>query len=173
MTPRSPNTEPKKPVASSGGASGRDTNAQRGGVTHHDAAEVQHFLDRFAKAMTSGDAKAVARLWEAPAFVIDEHASIAVPDLDAVERFFAGAKDQYNAQGITTTKAEILDLDWVTDNLVVARVRWPYLDDSGKSLGAESSSYTLKRNADGELKLRVVLMRGVEESAPAAKHGKN
>lgn len=123
--------------------------------------------------MTSGDTKAVAQLWEAPAFVIDEHASIAVPDLDAVERFFAGAKDQYNAQGITTTQAEITDLDWVTDNLVVARVRWPYLDESGNGLGAESSSYTLKRNADGDFKLRVVLMRGVEESAPAAKHPKN
>lgn len=163
MTSRSTRTEPN---ASNGanGASQRDRGAQRGGVAHRDRAAVQSFLDRFARAMTSGDTKAVAQLWEAPAFVIDDQATMAVPDLGAVESFFAGAKDQYNGQGITTTQAEILDLDWISDRLVVVRVRWPYLDDSGKTLGAESSSYTLKRNDDGDFKLRVVLMRGVEVS---------
>jgi hypothetical protein len=96
-----------------------------------------------------------------------------VSELGDVERFFAGAKDQYNERGITTTKAEIVDLDWVSDNLVVARVRWPYLDDGGQVLGAESSSYTLKRNSEGDFKLRVVLMRGVEDPVDTKKHGKN
>ena len=152
---------------------GRDTNAQRDATPQRDRAEVQRFLDRFAQAMTSGDTHAVAQLWEAPAFVIDDRDSIAVPSLEAVEHFFAGAKDQYNAQGITTTKAEIADLDWVSDNLVVARVRWPYLDDAGTTRGAESSSYTLKRNRDGDFKLRVVLMRGVEEQAEPATQRKH
>lgn len=142
-------------------------------MTHHNRPAVQSFLDRFAAAMTSGNAKALAELWEAPALVIDDRATIAVPDLDAVERFFAGAKDQYNAQGIITTKAEIVNLDWVSDNLVVVRVRWPYLDEAGMTLGAESSSYTLKRNSDGEFKLRVVLMRGVEQTTQPGEHGKN
>lgn len=173
MTPRSTSTEPRQPNDAKSATSQRDTVAPRGGVTHHDRAAVQSFLDRFAKAMTIGDTKAVAQLWEAPAFVIDDRNTIAVPDLDAVESFFAGAKDQYNAQGITTTKAEILDMDWVSDNLVVARVRWPYLDDTGKELGAEASSYTLKRGADGEFKLRVVLMRGVEAPSPLTQHRKN
>jgi len=52
-------------------------------------------------------------------------------------------------------------------------MRWPYLDTSGNTLGAESSSYTLKRSEDGEFRLRVVLMRGVEASVAATKHGKN
>jgi len=172
MPSRSTNTNTHTDKARATGQSGseRDTSAQRDGMTQRDHAEVQRFLDRFASAMTSGDTHAVAQLWEAPAFVIDDRDSIAVPNLEAVEHFFAGAKDQYNAQGITTTKAEIVDLDWVSDNLVVARVRWPYLDDAGNTRGAESSSYTLKRNRDGDFKLRVVLMRGVEV---AGKHGKN
>lgn len=169
MTPRSTSSEPQKPSDRANGTSQRGRGAPRGGVTHHDRAAVQSFLDRFAKAMTGGDTKAVAELWEPPAFVIDDQAAIAVADLGEVERFFAGAKDQYNAKGITTTQAEIVDLDWISDDLVVARVRWPYLDDTGTSHGAESSSYTLKRNSEGEFKLRVVLMRGVEEPARRAR----
>ena len=98
MANRSTSTETKEP----GDATKRD------GMTHHNRPAVQSFLDRFATAMTSGNSKAVAELWEAPAFVIDDRATIAVPDLDAVVRFFAGAKDQYNAKGIIKTKAEIV-----------------------------------------------------------------
>jgi hypothetical protein len=173
MPHRSTSTETKNKQGATRDESQRDKGARRGAMAHQDASEVQDFLDRFALAMTSGDTKAVSELWEAPAFVIDENTTIAVSSLGEVERFFAGAKDQYNERGITTTKAEIVELDWVSDNLVVAQVRWPYLNDAGKSLGAESSTYTLRRNSEGEFKLRVVLMRGVEDSASAKKHGKN
>jgi hypothetical protein len=152
----------------------RDTsNAQRGSLEHRDRAKVQEYLDRFAVAITSGDVSTIAALWETPAFVIDDRAAIPVSSIEEVEKFFAGAKDQYNAQGITKTNAEILDLDWVSNNLVVVRVRWPYQNDAGETLGAESSSYTLKRDNDGDFKMRVVLMRGVEESTTAKKRPKN
>src|SRR5690348_17909229 len=46
-----------------------------------------------------------------------------------VEQFFGGAKETYNELGITGTRAEITNLDWVGTDLVVATVRWPYLKD--------------------------------------------
>jgi hypothetical protein len=155
-------------------AGSRDaTSAQRDILEHRDRAKVQDYLDRFGEAITSGDVSAIAALWETPAFVIDDRAAIPVASIGEVEKFFAGAKDQYNAQGITKTKAEILDLDWISDNLVVVRVRWPYQNDAGKTLGAESSSYTLKRSGDGDFKMRVVLMRGVEEPSGAKERSRN
>jgi hypothetical protein len=42
-------------------------------------------------------------------------------------------------------------------------VRWPYLDGNGDEKGAESSTYTLCRDEDGELKIRVIVMRGVSD----------
>lgn len=172
MAHRSVGSESKAQPEATRGKPQQDASAQRGDVTRHDRRAVQDFLDRFATAITSGDAKTTAELWETPAFVIDERAAFAVSDAAEVEKFFAGSKDQYNAQGVTTTRAEIQDLDWVTDNLVVARVRWPYLKEAGKTLGAEASSYTLKRDGDGNFKIRVVLMRGVE-AADEPKRGKN
>lgn len=123
-------------------------------------ASVQLYLDRFAEAMTSGDTKTMAKLWGVPAFVIGTHEARVVQSEDEVEQLFAGAKDMYNERGIFATRAEILDLDWVGEDLVIATVRWPYLDLNDRVHGEESSSYTLLRGEDGSFKVRVVTMRG-------------
>lgn len=125
-----------------------------------DRAAVQDYLDRFATAMTSGDTKTVASLWGVPAFVIGANEARVVQSEAEVEEFFAGAKDMYNQRGIMDTRAEIQDLDWIAEDLVIVTVRWPYLDQNEKEVGEESSSYTLLRGEDGGFKVRVVTMRG-------------
>jgi len=121
---------------------------------------VQTYLDRFTRAVTSGDTKTIAGLWEVPAFVIGAEHSRVIQSLDEVEEFFAGAKDMYNERGIVDTRAEIQDLDVISPDLVLVRVRFPYYDEKGDEHGEESSSYTLMRGSDGEFKMRVVTMRG-------------
>lgn len=123
-------------------------------------AGVQQYFDRFAEAMTSGDTKTMAKLWGVPAFVVGPNEARVVQSESEVEQFFDGAKDMYNERGIVGTRAEIVDLDWVGTDLVIATVRWPYLDQNDRTLGEESSSYTLLRGEDGGFKLRVITMRG-------------
>ena len=140
-------------------------------------APVQEYLDRFATAMLSGNAQAMAKLWGVPAFVIGATEARVLASEAEVERFFGGAKDLYNKRGIVGTRAEITHLDWVSDDLVIATVRWPYLDENERVLGDESSSYTLLRGEDGSFKVRVVTMRGEAERpaggevAPTAEAG--
>lgn len=129
-------------------------------------ASVQEYFDRFAAAMTSGDIKTMQKLWGVPAFVIGTHEARVVQSESEVEQFFSGAKDLYNARGIVQTRAEITDLDWIGEDLVVARVRWPYLDENERVLGEESSSYTLLRGEDGSFKLRVITLRGEAPPVP-------
>lgn len=123
-------------------------------------ASVQRYFDRFAEAMTSGDTRAMERLWGVPAFVLGRSEARVVHSEAEVEELFAGAKELYNSRGIVHTRAEIERLDWVGRDLVVATVRWPYLDADDRELGAETSSYTLLRGEDGGYRLRAVLMRG-------------
>lgn len=123
-------------------------------------AEVQEFLDTFATALTAGDARTIAGLWEVPALVLSDGEVHAVGTLEEVEKFFGGAKEQYNQRGITGTRAEIQRLDWPTERIAVADVRWPWLDAGGQEKGEESSSYTFRRDDDGALKLRVIVMKG-------------
>lgn len=124
--------------------------------------EVGVFLDRMARALTAGDAHTVAGMWAVPAYVLGDTMAIAVNSRDEVEQFFSGAKEQYNKRGITDTHAEVSRLQWVTDRIATVDVRWPYLDEHGDERGAESSSYTLRRDDNGELKLHVALMHGEE-----------
>lgn len=121
---------------------------------------VRDFLNRLARALTSGDAHTVATMWAVPALVIGNDRVQAVNSLQEVEQFFSGAKEQYNKRGITDTRPDILRLEWATDRIVVVDVRWPYLNDRGEEKGEEASTYILRRDDTGNLKLHVALMRG-------------
>jgi hypothetical protein len=121
---------------------------------------VQSFLDKLGRAVTSGDGAAAARLWTTPGFVVGDDMVRAIATSDEVAAFFGGAKEEYNRRGIVDTRAEIVRLTWPTDRLAIVEVRWPYLDAKGDEVGDETSTYTLRRDDDGELRLVVALMHG-------------
>lgn len=123
---------------------------------------VQAYLDRFAEALTAGDGETIATMWETPAYVLGADMARVVNTPEEVAEFFGGAREQYNAQGVTDTKAEIVRLDEISDRLVMVRVHWPWLDAQGNEVGGEASTYTLSREKDGDWKLRVALMHGAE-----------
>jgi ketosteroid isomerase-like protein len=128
--------------------------------------EVQEFLTRFAHAFTAGDGKQVASMWSVPAIVIDAERSIPITSHEQIAAFFDGSNKQYNERGITDTHPEIVAEDWIGDQLVMVRVRWPYLDASGREVGAEASDYTLRRDPMGRLLICAAVMRGVEPHDP-------
>lgn len=125
-----------------------------------DEAMVQEFLDGFAHAITAGDTRAIAAMWEAPALVLSDPEVHAVGSLGELEGFFSGNKARYNSRGITDTRADIVRLHWVTQRMVIVEVRWPHLDSQGDEVGEETSTYTLRRDGSGKLKLRVAVMHG-------------
>jgi ketosteroid isomerase-like protein len=126
-----------------------------------DQVEVQQVLDQMSRALTRGDGRAVAQLWETPALVLSDQGAHAVASSAQVEQFFAGAKDQYNQMGVVETRPEIQRLSWPTRNIAIAEVRWPWLDAGGREAGSETSTYTFRRDDRGQLKLRLVVMHGV------------
>lgn len=146
------------------GGRGAATETKKGAEGKQERTErVQRVLDRFARALTAGDGEAAADVWATPAFVIGAGMARAVSTREEVVAFFSGAKEQYNSRGISDTRAEIQRLDWVSDDLVVADVRWPYLKASGEEIGEERSTYTLMRGKGGELEIRSILMRGASQ----------
>jgi hypothetical protein len=131
-------------------------------LVHED--EVRHYFDAFARALTSGEGAAIASLWDLPALVMMDGGARAVKSADEIAKIFAGAKRMYAARGIVDTRPDIQYVEWLTQRIVVADVRWPLFDDLHKELGSESSTYTLMRDHSGALKLRVIVMRGEIDS---------
>ena len=122
---------------------------------------VQHYLDRFGEALAANDAKAIAAMWAVPAFVLGAGKARPVTTRDEVGQFFSGAHEHDNRRGVRYTRADIIRLDPLTDDLVIVRVRWPYLDAQGQERGGETSTYTLERIEDVWM-MRVVVMHGAE-----------
>lgn len=134
-------------------------------------ASVQQYFDRFADALVNGDTRTLVKLWGVPAFVVGRNEARVVQAEAEIEQFFAEARDWYNQRGIVQTRAEIVSLDWVGADLVVATVRWPYLNARDEELGEETSSYTLLRGEDGSYKLRSILKRGAQGCASEESNG--
>ena len=122
--------------------------------------EVQSFLDDFGRALTAGDTQTVVSMWETPAFVIGDQDAQSVVSREQLELFFVGARDNYNARGITDTHPEIVRLEWATPQIAMVEVRWPHIDARGDEVGEEVSTYTLRRDRMGRLKLRMAVMHG-------------
>lgn len=123
---------------------------------------VQAFLDDFARVFTAGDGRAVAAFWDTPALVLSDEMEQVIDTREQAANFFGDARAQYHPLDIVDTKAEIVRLDELTDQMVCVRVRWPYLDRHGREVGAECSTYTLKRGSDTDWKIRVAVMHGQE-----------
>lgn len=125
-----------------------------------DDALVRTFMAEFGENLSAGDGKAIAQTWAVPALVMmKDGAAQAVTSRDEVEKFFSGAKAQYTARGIDQAIPEVKRIEWLTDDVVQADVRWPYIDGQGNEIGEESSVYTLKR-AGSRLELCMIVMRG-------------
>ncbi|MES1158984.1 MAG: hypothetical protein ABUL42_03730, partial [Terricaulis silvestris] len=127
-------------------------------ITEVEDLGVQEFLDTMGIALTAGDGAAAAALWEAPAFILGPQGAHGVRTASQLELFFDAGREKYNARGVVDTRPEIIRLDEINDTVVMVRVRWPWLDEKGREVGAETSTYTLQRNDYGDWKLRVALM---------------
>jgi len=124
--------------------------------------EVQHFLDRFAAAVTKGDGEAATKLREVPALVMGDDMVMEVESDEQVAEFFGAGNETYNAKGITDTRADIIGLEDLTPKVVLVTVRFPWINKEGEEIGGETSTYTLKRDQEGALRIRSSVMHGAE-----------
>jgi hypothetical protein len=122
--------------------------------------EVKQFLEGLARSITMGNGRSAVRFWEVPALVVSDELVRAVTSNAEVEAHFSTAKHGYAARGIIDTQPQVVSLQWITRRIVVVCVRWPYLDGRGDEVGEESMTYTLRRDDDGHLRLRVAILHG-------------
>jgi hypothetical protein len=123
---------------------------------------VHDFLNGLAQALREGDETALSEMWDTPGFILGHDMTRVVNGPKDIAEVFSQARAQYREIGITNTRAEIVRLDEITDQIVMVRVRWPYIDAYGQEMGAETSTYTLVRHGLGDWKLRIALMHGKE-----------
>src|SRR5262249_39164389 len=108
--------------------------------------EVRHYFDVYAPPLTSGDREAIAAMRARPALRRNDRGARAVREAGGIQKLFAGGKGMYAARGIVDTRPDIQQIEWLTERIVIADVRWPLFDDGHTERGSESSTYTLMRD---------------------------
>jgi hypothetical protein len=144
---------------------GNDTASQDRAATsaranQDDDLEVKQFVEGLARTVTMGNGRSAVRLWELPALVVGDELVRLVTANAEVEQHFSTAKHDYAARAIMDTRPELVSLQWLTRRIVMVTVRWPYLDASGDEVGEESMTYTLRRDVEGNLRLRAAILHG-------------
>jgi ketosteroid isomerase-like protein len=122
--------------------------------------ELREFFDRYAKAVTAADLPVLVAAWETPAFVLSDIGAHQVSSPDEIVKFFSGAKEHYNARGIVDTRADIVRYEWPSERMAIVTVRWPLIDSSARDIGYETSTYVLRRDDGGTLRVRSAIMHG-------------
>jgi hypothetical protein len=156
----------------------RQAQAREGGIferaaTAQEEAAVQRFLDGFTQALTSGDGRSAARCFEYPALMVMSAVgpyggSQPLQDEESVAAFFDQAPQQYQAKGIHETIADLDDVQWVAEDLALARVRFPYLDEDGNDMGdGETSLYLVRRTQDDYAICAAITLGTDSDRAPA------
>lgn len=136
------------------------TGGGKAGAGRDQDSEVKTFVEALGRTITMGDGRSAARLWEVPALVLADDHVRPVSTAGEVAEHFSSAKHRYLARGITDTRADIVAVEWLTERVVMVRVRWPYLDIHADEVGEETMTYMLRRDDAGNLRLRMAVLHG-------------
>ncbi|MEO5692621.1 MAG: hypothetical protein ABIQ72_05820 [Usitatibacter sp.] len=131
-------------------------------TSHALVKEVQIFLDQFALAVSENDGKTATQLWESPAIVLGDTMAMQVQSDAAVRKMFGSAKKMMDEMGVAETRAEILGLESLTPKVVMVTAHFDWINGAGEQVGGESTTFTLRRDNSGSLRVKSSVMHGQE-----------
>ena len=105
---------------------------------------LAEFFDRYGAALTTGDLPALAGCYRLPGTVVSGNYSFTFSSPAAVALSFVGAAAAYQELQLVAAHAEIGEVQRLGEALVMAAVRWEYLDANGHSVPGEGFRYVIR-----------------------------
>ncbi len=131
---------------------------------------IFNFFQNLGEALSAGNLENIKKCWALPFYALGDRMVKSVNTTDDFNNFFSGTNKEYNKRGIAEARPEVVRTQWLTDQIVVVQVRWPYINRSGTEIGEESSAYTLKLDQNGKFKIHMVTMLGEKMSDRTQTH---
>lgn len=125
---------------------------------------VEDFLERYARALSSGDLDGVVACWEVPALVLSDEGAIAVGEGEEVRRFFASAVEWYRTEGLASTRPTAVEVTELSPRVAGVDVEWSALDADGVERLREGSHYLLRLDDSGRPRIRVTVAPGASRT---------
>ncbi|HYN92822.1 MAG TPA: hypothetical protein VES42_03120 [Pilimelia sp.] len=111
-------------------------------ITQRDT--LAEFFDRYGAALTAGDLTTIAGCYALPGMVVADGYSFSFSSPAAVALSFLGAAPAYQERELVAAHADITDVQRLSDGLVLAAVRWEYLDCRGAAVPGERYRYVVR-----------------------------
>jgi hypothetical protein len=102
------------------------------------------FFDRYGSALTTGDLLTLSSCYRLPGTVVADNYSFTFSSPAAVALSFVGAAPAYRERELVAAHAEIEDVQRLSDGLVLASVRWEYLDCRGEAVPGGAYRYVVR-----------------------------
>jgi hypothetical protein len=102
------------------------------------------FFDRYGSALTTGDLGTLSSCYRLPGTVVADSYSFTFSSPAAVALSFVGAAPAYQERELVAAHAEIEDVQRLSDGLVLASVRWEYLDCRGEAVPGGAYRYVVR-----------------------------
>lgn len=118
--------------------------------------QITDYLDRYAATLTEFDAEEAARLWAVPGMLVNDSFSGVLVSRDEMIAGLTQSYPIYKQLGLGSVAYELVDVNHLTEALVLVRVRWHFLDDRGQEL-TDSNSYYLLRSEESGLQACVCI----------------
>lgn len=107
--------------------------------------QLEQFFARYAASLTDLDADAAAQLWSMPGVIADDRFSGVIQTREAMANGLKQSYPLYQQLGLGSVTYELLEAKPLTDKLVLAHVRWNFLDTRDDFL-IDSTAYYLIRD---------------------------
>ncbi|WP_309102981.1 hypothetical protein [Microbacterium sp.] len=127
---------------------------------------IDDYLARYAATLTDLDAEAGSALWSVPGMIADDRASLVVESREAMAEGVKQSYPLYQQLGLASVEHELLEIEELSDRLVLVRVRWLFLDDRADLL-TDTFSYYLLREEEDDLRAVVCVETDAAEKLQA------
>ena len=118
--------------------------------------DVVDFFISLGAAVTTGNNEVLRKCWALPSYILSDHATRALTTFEDLEKFFTEVKRSFSTEGVVGVRPEILDQQWLTDQILIVTLRWSQVDKNNHEVGEESAIYNLKADANGKFKIHVL-----------------
>lgn len=128
------------------------------------AVNAEQFLETYAQALNTFDAKLVASFCLPPIIITNDHGKkVLATELELVE-YFTHTIAQLQQAGVVKLVPKFHQTIGLSDSLFFSKIQWQFFDKHDTLLFGCATSYTLQKTPDNQLRIIVVVVEDTENA---------
>ena len=125
--------------------------------------DVIDFFASFGEAIAVGNQEVIQKCWAIPSYILSDAANTNLNSTAALDDHFMQIRRGFTTVGVVSLRPEVLNQEWLTDQILIVTLQWSQLDKNHNEIGQETAVYTLKADNNGKLKIHI-LTQGINKA---------